>query len=120
MSNEDSIIVQSLCAAVSRDLNLSISDIRNLKVQNDVVTRSLFAGITCGRIVVDVVQDTGNARAIDLDIRLEIIYVLAEEIFSRVDIGIGDKLQVGFTSSSRAIADLMRTLAPEIRVSISC
>lgn len=119
-SNEDSVIIQSLRTTVSRDLDFCTGDVRYLKVQDDVVTRSLFTGVSCGRIVVNVVQDTGNARAVDLDIRLEIVYVLAEEIFSRVDISIGDKRQVGFTSSSRAIADFTRVLAPEIRVSISC
>ena len=119
-SDEDTVIIKRLRTTVCCDLDFSISNIRNLEVQNDVITGSLFTGIACGRIIVNVIQDTGDARIIDLDIRLEIIYVLSEEIFSRVDIGIGDKLQVGFTSSSRAIADLMRTLAPEMRVSMSC
>lgn len=119
-SNKNTVIIQSLRTTVSRDLDFCAGDVRYLKVQDDVVTGSLFTGVSCGRIVVNVVQDTGNARAVDLDIGLEIIYVLAEEIFSRVDISIGDKRQVGFTSSSRAIADFTRVLAPEIRVSISC
>ena len=122
MSDQDAIRIQRLRASVSRDLNLSINVFGNFEVQDEIVTRCLVSGIACGRIIVDIVQDTGDGRVLDFDIILEIRYVLAEQIFSRVDVSVGDKRQVGFpvTSSSSAIADLTRTLAPEIRVSISC
>ena len=122
MSDQDTIRIQRLRASVSRDLNLSINVFGYCEVKNQIVTRCLVSGIACGRIIVDIVQDTGDGRVLDFDIILEIRYVLAEQIFGRIDISVGDKRQVGFevTSSSRAIADLTRTLAPEIRVSISC
>lgn len=122
MSNKDAIRIQSLRAAVGCDLNFSINILGHSKVQDQIVTVCLFSGITSRRIVVNVVQDTGDCRIFDLNIILEVCYILAEQVQCRIDVSVGDKRQVGFpvTSSSSAIADLMRTFAPEIRVSISC
>ena len=58
-------------------------------------------------VIRNILQSTGNCTVrCDFDVGLEVINVLPEEILVCVNIGIYDKVQVGFvTSCSSAIAE---------------